>query len=1499
MQRGEFFPLKGFSLDTADQYMPPDLARYLKNVVYADTSQTGSNGGSKLGLFKTMESVQVYDENFSLPVGQNQFAGGFNSEQTNQCLFFNYNSNGDHGLYVIDAMSRTIRTVYLKNCLNLQLAPQHFVHEGGAWLEIFNFTDPYTDLPRQRSYFMWVDGFNDFRFLCIEDSIATNGFDPTVFPYFIGNYDPCLLINAGVPTPLDCIKVSEVENDDPQTQNNLRFHTWQFRITEIDVYGRPSEHGIISTAYIPGVNNCVSSSELLARCLDLVFKIKSPLTDKVQIEFRNCNDLQWYTDTTLFLYKGSNLGDWWTRERNPSVQYNPETNEVTYQFCKDKECNPIDQAETTRTQNPMPRVSQSVAKIGKVMGLGNNKEGFNPLLPEVMDNINVEVIPPTGENSDVRNIEIWLPIINPFTQTYQPVFPDDAGRFVWGGRYTNTNQYVTNLVDGYQQYFGSEDQKGFIGYLAATGEPPMSAISEMYYVDETTNEFVKVDDYSIVFNPVSGGPFPGTYRRRWYHKFTFNGVAKAKYLFRIADHKAKLTDKDFQYTSTYVYGQFAWNNKVTNFNNLQNNFGAVSNAKELVIDVCDSNYDSLNDTKVLAIFDLTHPGEPGNNASKVGRGYAYERTNPDDNEPQFPIELLRVTANKNGNQAYVTSKFTDHNGFYFTAWGDSDYFVELFGTCGCTNYKKLASFLIGSESGQYTNNALISDREECPDYYELLCSRVKITGTVRLCGSGIPVPGVGVVLSRGGYAITGADGTFTILAHRNDTSSGATRVDNLYYVPTVCPFTNCDNECLDTPQIIITPCVTCEERIITVETQSVLFVSKRGLLSGGTYGIGITCHDWLGRHGFVQTKDDFYKTMPTLIQTKTFSPSRIRLTINPNATFPSWVKKITPYITKELSLEDYIEWIVDRVEFIDNSGDVNNISPTQIKIYYASLNEYNVQNNFNTTTHWQFIVQSEPSQINYTSDYVEFYVNGDGNFFPTLVRAIVKYDQSGQYFLVDYDTALKDLKPFALIRLNRPAICATRDVFYELCQSIDVVNGKAQVSEIILEAFDTYYLYRQIPIPVEVSPDETENVIRTFGFPFEHHSPSDLWGDHCGNYGRINTRNPYEAEIVKEDEIALSGAISVNGQLNYLNYFDDAQKRNFDTWDFGGITSIIPAPGLVMIICGSNVFTVGYNDNIMRVDESGQVLVPSASDKFGNPQTKVGNNYGCLLFDKNTIRSREGLVQYLDTTKAYLIQHDFNNPVPVSMNVIDSWLRPKIKYINEWNQVNENKKYFIGSIDPASNGYLLSDHTLQSEEFTNSERGIDITKQETMSFDIYTKAFRAWWGFTPQGYGIIDSNLLEKQLFSIAKNNVYYHYSTDPNKTYGLVYGVEAERVIRFVCVMDNIVKKFGLAIAVYCVQSKYFADQVINDSGQLTRILLEYWKRGNFFSSAPVLCDVNTPEDPNIPLQTGANSLTDGNKMEGGILDIRLIGDPSTNQIFTEYLGATVGEIKIEQSGS
>lgn len=1494
-------------LDLSSDKITPEMSRFIKSLSFfkTDTSEVSNSGSGKAGNYHTLESTQVFDSGFVFPSGYNHYIGSYGNIDENEVLFQYYNDRGNHFIGRISADSQTVDMVYQGSCLNFQLNPEHFIHKGGAYLEVFRYNDPVTGEPRKRSYYNMTDGFNDMFFICIEDAIATSGYDATKFPYFINPHDKCLLIKAGVPKPRGCIKINEVPNDNPAIQNNLRFNTWQFAVQYVDVYGRPSEWGDWSDIYIPGENDCISVSDLLPRCVDLTFDAGYPLVNIINVAFRNCNDLQWYQDTSLFLYTGSNFGDWWLRTRNPDLAYNPQTNEITYRFCKDKECNPISQTETNRTQNPIPRVVQTIAKTGKFLGVSNDLHGFFPFGDDTMKDISLTITKPTIDKSGLANIEIFVPILNAFNGDQQPIYiyQDNA---VFGGlavkqlvnqNFLGDDSVVPGLIDSYKQVFPGKEQTGFIGYLAGTGNPPISTVSEQYYIEN--GEMIKVDGYDTFL-----------YNKRYFQKFTFNSITRGKYVFRVASHNVPLTNKNFALTSTYTAGIFTFdkssNDKPVALAN------KISDDKELVIDVCNESYSSLNENFVMAIYDLTNPQKDYDpiigpstweNQTRVARGYVYETAESD--QVKIPVELLKVYFRKAGDGYEATSIMTDHNGFYFVADNNKDEIYQFDGYCGCGTYQNLAGYRLPG-SAEVIDRDVALDQSTCTGYNQMPCNRVLIKGKITLCGSNAPVPGIGVVYTRGGTAVTDQDGAFTIIAH--DNGNGALspgllygRTDKLFFSPVICPFTDCDGNCLPEYSISFNPCTgDCEERVIEVATFGVkAVISKRGLLSGGNYGVSIWGNDWLGRHGFAQVKKDLYFTMPTFIETKAFSPSTVTLNIPPSVTFPPWIEELSVGITQELSMGGiYISWIVDRVEFIDNTGKENNISPTQIKIYYASLNEYGIQNNFNTTTHWQFIAQASP-QINYTSDHVEFYMNGDGTFFPTLIRALVKYDQVGQYFLIDYDSALKDLKPYALIRLGRPLVCATKDVFYQLCGTIKVVNGKAQSNTIVLNAFDTYYKFRQIPIPVQINETETDNVIRTFGFPFEHHSPSDFWGDHCMNIGKINAANPYESEVIRENQTMLSGAISVNGQLNYLNYFDNALAVDFDSWDFGGITAAIPFVGGVYYICRFNSFIVGFNDNVLRINANGQLKVPSADSRFGNPEVKIGGNYGCSLFDKNTIREKDGLVEFLDSREGGLIQSNYGNDVMVSKadlskNIIggvDSWMRSRIKYIQQWNKTHVNKKYFVGGIDPAARQYLLSIMTIRSNDFLNNERDPRFDKHETLSFDYLARIFRGFMPFTPQGYARMEGQSKDVQLFSFA-DKIYTHYSTSDSKTYGTIYGQRVTRVVRVTAVLDDFQKKQFNNLTVMS-KHLYFCDLATTDSGQRTRILKAAYKQGDYYWGAPVLCNMDSPVDSNLPDRAALN-LMDGQKMYGTFLELRFIGNPDDDTTFTELNGFIV-EVQAE----
>lgn len=1481
---------RAIDIDRYPALMTPDVARYIKGLVYdlSDTSTATNDQGSATGAYKPLQSVIKYLDNFILSDSPTDDfpIGNYTSKETREVFVGIHNKNENHTIYRINGNDGTIDLVFRGPELDFQLKPQYFIHKGGAYLEVIYLTHPVTGEKTRRSFFIFTDGHGDQRQICVEDAIATNGFDASLFTHFAGDYDRKLLINMGVPTPKDCIEITEVVNNEPALNNAILFNTWQWRLRDIDVWGRPSEYGIISDLYVPGGGDCLSSASGLPRCVDLSFPVRAPYINQVEIAYRNCNSQQWYTADVLDLYNGSNIGEWWLRPRNAKVNY--QGDKIVYRFCADKDCRPISPDLTNRVSNALPRVSQSVSKIGNFIALSNNQDGFLPFSQILRDKIHLTV--QTGEENaenNFRNVTVYVALYNPAININQPIYRQgitDASNLRYGfGAFNTPNQYRSFFA--YQQYFPATEQKGFIGYLAGTN---ISATSKQFFLSNT-GQLTEVEDFTsqqlkaLYYDKIISLPLITSYSDKpngvFLQQFKFTNIPKGKYIFRIASHQFDFSvENDFKKTSTYTSGLYPLNS--ANFANpiAFNINSRVSQSKEIEIDACNSSYDGFTDNKILVVFDLcfTH--------SDIEQGYVLNTNEAD--QTQYGVELLQYA----GGDADKTANFTDHNGFFFSASTTHNFGNRIYGYCGCAKVQLFPTFTTGNNDNAHALvYKYLNESNTCAAWETQDCNQILIKGRVVLCNTDIGVPNVTVVLTRGRAITTDSNGDYTLIA--SDDVLNPNRNDRLYFITNGCAFEACDGPCIEPVSITIFKCVTCEERVVTVQATFIQFKSARGLLSGATYPVGVAGWDWLGRPTFVQPLADL--TIQSVQETKGFAPATVLATIDADAVFPVETEYITFFVGEPSGILEYITWIVDKVEFVDNSGTINEAAPTQIKIYYGSLIEYNKQNNYNTTVNWSFIDSETNSPV--ITDKVIFLLNGDGTFFEKSITALVKYDQEGQYFLINYTNDLASLQENAIIRIVRPKICDTADLYFEICSTVPIVNRQATINSFILNAFDTYYLNRQIPVPIDVG-DETQIQLRVFGVPFEHNSPSDFWGEKCKNIGRVNAENPQETEIYHEDQIALSGALSETGQLNFLNFFDRAKKTSFSDTEINGITSVLPYPGIILVIGQSNNFIVGFNDNLVRVNAEGIAQTGSIADAFGKPQTKISGNYGCLLFDKNTISRFENIVQWLDATKSTVVQHNYQSAVQVTKadpklgipGGIDSWIRPKIKAVQQYNLANNNTRFFHGLINPVNMEYILTDFIIGNADYVNMERGFNINVPETYSFNTVTKYWEKSYPFVPPMYAQLEGELTAQQLFSFINGLPFKHYSTT-GQGYGTVYGQKVERIFEVVGVIDGMNKKKFNNISQYCKQSQYFCDKAVTENGQETRILLQNWLQAEYGYYAPFYCDLNTPFSANRPKQTSDLKITEGNVMYGNFIIVRLVGDPSKDDQYSELQGVII----------
>lgn len=1540
-QSNKTIPLK-CNLDLHPNYFDEFTARFIKNLTsyVGANNEIGSNtSGENIAMLKPLQSNEIYC-NIALPDGYNLAIGAQGFPLVNRVYVFVYNSLGNHLIYRINGSDRSSEVVKVDTLFNFQLDPKYFIGEGQCHLEVNKFVNPDNGQDVIVEDLYWTDG-NDYQgFLRVQNSIDTNGYDDQDYPYFIGNYDRRTLIRMGLPTPKNCISIAEIPhaNSDLGLNNNLLFKSFQFRVSFIDVWGRQSEHGIISDLYIPGINDCISSSNNLARCLLLNIVVDNPIIDKIQIEYSNDNSQNWSIDSTISLYIGSNLGVWWLRARNKDIVFDSVTNTVSYTFCRNKECDPIDITETNTLQPGIAKQSQAIGKVGSKIGLANNKYGFNPFPQPLLDSIELTITPPDKNANSFRTIIIYVPIYNVFEQgsgsvlgrKFTSIYPKSPSQptqgYAFGAQRTFTEAFGQgeDLLNLFQQQLPNQ-QTGIIGYL----NDGSYAVSKQVVVNadgsiSPDNEFTAISPTGLK-----------------YLQFTFTAKTPQVYIFRLASHLINMSGdmSNYQKTSTTIWGlcPFNKNNGVNSITTATR----LNQAQELIIDVCNGDYNTLDKNEILVMADLTsYNGKSGSlgagsesGANNAIAGYIYETSSTSDvGENILPIELAEVVVDGVPVSSYRNCVASDYNGFYWTIASSFESTISFYFSNQCAvsttklseNFKGMAGSTLPSTTSSTT--IVLSNIAAFSQYFNdqlgsiTYCNRILITGFIYLNNTSIGLPNVSVTLTRGQSTTTGANGEFTIIAHDDIVNYLLATRNDFLIIGSACGYASSTGSCLEPQPVTIQPCVSCglytqsNPREVLVDDLILSYLTIRGLLSGGTYGLSMNGYDYLGRKSFAQLLP--YFTIPSIPQSEAIGASTLSLTIPPAAIFPDELSYITFSITAETTIDNYLDWIVDNVDFLDPAGNVTiPSSASQIKIYYGSVIEYNILNNYNTTVNWQFISSTTSNPV--VSDKVQFLLDSSGNPYTSTIISLVKYSKDGQYFVIDYDSNLQTLAPNALIRLIRPKVCTGNEPTYEICGSqIDIVkpSNTAAINSIVLNAFDTYYLTRVIPVPVitiipPVPPSTTPtttsvNEIRILGFRFESNSPSNFWGQGVSNKGRLNVKNPYEAEILKPNEISLSGVLSPNGQISFLQTFDDALKFIFDVPINGGICYFRNEIGKVAFISQYDHYVVGFNDNLARANSDGTLQSASIVDSFGLPQRKSGDNYGCQLVDKLSISSRNGLIMWVDRSRAEVGQYNYSEFASltkdktivvdgVERGKIDAYFRSKIK-----SMLSDPTRYFTSTVNPITNEYILTDFSLTEKGYTNVLRTYNPSVSETVLFDIYTRDVKGFPSFTPEQFAYLDGDILNVQLFAFKNGVPYNHYNLNENNSFNNFFGVQCESVIKIIENVPPFTKKKWLSIQNYCKQAKFFCDEIITESGQQSFIMLDEFNQAYYFSFAAILKDINTPMDINNSQVQQLNPRIEGDPLYGNWISVRFVCDPSMNNKYLELFGFIVEYFKQEKTG-
>jgi|GEM_PF-2848436 len=1515
----KIIPVSGMDLSIDESYMADSVARFIKGwYLFVNNNQTSENdggfeNGSNAYVFTPNQSNEIFATQ-SMASGVNKCIGGGYVVETNKYYSCIWNSNGNHSIWQLDGVNRSVTKVIESSCFDFQYDAKHFISQTRFTYATYDYFDKNSNVKKTKTWIFITDDNSRTKQINVEDAIATNGFKtPISFFNETDCCDICTMITMGSPSkPIGCIDITPVPRPDTieekSKQNVINFRIWQFRLKAIDVWGRESIHGVISKQYYNSPStSCNEDESKYPRLIDLSFDAGCKWIASYQIEYRNCgvgnsDELQsdWKAYEIVDKYSDCNSSgiyqqNFWNRaiyqkyyqtltEEN-HINYDPATNKFTVRFSGDKEVKLIPNSETNINQNYIPNKSNSLFRLGNKIGVANNERGFNPLICNQKDSIKFNAIDESSNACNAlvyRKITIWGYIYSPLEGEVTNI------RYVQGasGAAKTTVAYgATGNSNGnfsiakknplfYEQNFNGVNN--FVMY--AVGHKGVYSVGKQYNISDPNNPIEtgvmndRTNDTNII------------------QKWEFF-VPSGKYVFALSAPIAGL--------SMGINGEESYRKTSANMIGLTpiNNIGTLASEQyEIVVDCNNGDFDSRIDwQKAVMIYDLSRNGT--NNANAINSYLTSNSSTPE-------MVSVDVTSNSNGNVFY--SKKTDRNGHFFgTTKGG--------GALSTGTQLEFNLSVFYCNNGTEYINVLTSDDSTVTDEYvnstisEYNATALTLKGSIRDCNINNlnkSLEGVLVILNNGQTAITDSNGDFKIKTNFNRKPFD----DKLIISNSIggCIRTRCDDDCSVNFDDISLPtfnaCLSNEYIVPNILLKSSTYNFSKTILQG-KYGLGIVLEDCLGMETFVQANEGNYVNV-----SDTNNINRIEYNLT-GLTGLNNYKWLSFYITENLTYEDWMEWVADYFILEDNNGYISSNtsvainSPKRMRIYIKSLVAYTAYSQSNTS--WQFL----------KGDLIQIFQMGNGD--KVNIIKIVNYTEGDEYVTIEYDDSMKNIinnQSGVKVRILRPRIVNQNELYYQLCEYIKIENGVPATLSGVLDFSNVYKVLREIPVYEDVrvqNQNATVNVYNTQGdvigtkvatinvstpkskddkrvYGLNHHSPSDFFGAKCWGKGRVNTKNPYEKKHRLATEISLSQGIGLEGLTNYLHWFTTLNSTSFDEQVYHSITGIVTGQNIVLAICTNDYFTLVYDQNEIRVDnKSGSMYATSALNKFGKPRTKVGDDFGCSQNDINTISYRNGAVFYLDSQRGAIVRHNFDKAEDFTPNGLSDWLQEKIQHNAVYNKniqnlpnVNRYSKYkqFIGIICPKRNEYILTSFKLNSDdsEYINNLREVSLVDNETVAIDINEpkRKFNYMYHFTPEMYGYLLSDEMGIQLVSFKNAIAHIHYPLQNGNAndYLKYYGTQCKRVMEIICNLENINDKNFLYIETMLKQHQLYIDRIETESNQESRLMPMWWRRTNNSWMADFKCQTNGIADPNLPSNSNQNSILDGTTLFGKWIKIRLI---------------------------
>lgn len=1503
---GKILPLF-LQVDNAFDKLKPEESPYICGLSFDINANPGSDigtanpsgeGSNQFVLTPSRSNLVVPD--VLLPdTGWNKNIGTYESKSTKELYFFTYNSELNHCIHVLNGDTGVVSKVVQDPKLAFTDDQEGFIADIRVSLRYVKDKDGNIT----EKHLVWTNGKKWQGWVNVVAAIATDGFDAALFPYWTllpPHFDREELLEWAVRPPMVKPEIQILPNTaaDLGKINRIADKAFRFAIARQNTDGRVSTLSPYSLPLTVKTEEYLNNTDNLPKSVNLLLEAGSPLTEKLLIfvqraGVRNTLDSlsvwgDWILYDTIEKFDTAATGAYWTRT-NPwaSFDYDPIFNTIKYNFDNSKVGTIISQQDAMRLQTGMPQISQALADMDDAVILSNNRYGYNNFSKALLAKLSVLVKEKevTTCSRPLRTIYLYAYIGQRFTdssftsQVGYTLGTDTKVRF--GGLRmadVGTAAYVdTDEAKSYELDFA--DKQAFRVYLKGT---PYFADGEWIIV-KSDNSIEVIDDlfdYSTSDAKVNTQTILDSGS---YFACRFKLVVPAgRYIATLGRHNIP-SNGDYRGTSTYIYG--IGNSRVKSTTSIGNRtlvsikpncIGTYS--KEMEIDCVNGNVDVWgNNADLFYVYCPYRQGIGGNGKYRFIEGYFRESS-----ESGIPVEKFPYSMT--GSSADDWGKGTDKNGFYwaFTKVVNSDQVNIRF------DAKIDCAFPTGfvvptSQTGIGWKRNAVAYLASYNDGIVGDCNRIIYNGRVTDLTGLIGYANIGVSIKDGQTVYSRTDGTFTLIIH----NGGANYESRNVYVNAGGNFLVTLDGCGQIPLSIfdesLSPCINCDERIYPVPLNLNVVIENNtqvSLKEGGKYNIGIVGADLAGRLMYVNVIQAV--EVSTFLERDNINATYFQLLINGAlnmlAENPD-IKWVSPYVSKNVINKRYVQWVGDRIVYLDNSGNVVNDPTTAvfIKIVIDSLYDANITNNFSLLSTYQFAKE----------DRLRIYDDGDGELFdvatygdPIDVQVLgTNYNQAAINaglllpqtntvldnnqttneeevgLIVRYDARLDrvDDKTGFWIEVYSPV--QENDVipFFEVAGFYPVINGEiarftgydisgnptySYPVTIDLDFWDTYYLQRNISG-------------KYFSHPFESPNVTDNWGANITSGGRLNVENKDARQYWVGGDVARSDQFMKNGITNGLATFRDENRKNYGIYPRGEIISSHTRGNDIIFNCANDWFRVQYNMPYTKASKDGGLVVTNLDENLSLPMEKRGAEFGMEKKDIGTLVVDDDLFFWFDRKNTAVVKSNYGGAIDITemsegeRGGIQSYINAKTYFINKWDNSHEIKDRFdvVFGIDGERGNLYVTfrprrSNTNGQNSYVNQRRNLDVKHQETFVYSIQYSAWIPCVNFTPESYGRLRGSDANVEFFAFAAGKPYYHNNT-PNNNFLNFFGVQCEPVIMGVFNKDEDVKIFG-SISYNCHGSTLFADFIFDEqTNSFSYIPVNLWKEKEHINYAEILRDM------------------------------------------------------------